>query len=99
MNAPSPCDASKNDENVPTTDRAFGVADAVEREHEQRRIHQRHPGANTAVPATRPMTVGQAAMTPMPIAASASAIAPASRPPSRSGTRAPTTLTTRIKIP
>ena len=42
MSAPSPCDASKNDENVPTTDAALGITHAVEREQQQRGIHQRH---------------------------------------------------------
>ncbi len=57
------------------------------------------PTASTIVPTTSPMTAGHAAMTPMPMAEKTSAIDPARRPPSRSGSRAPTMRTTRISTP
>ena len=63
MNAPSPCDTSKNDENVPTTDARSASLDAVEREQRAAR-----DTSATCPPRTRPCrrpgpaTVGHAAI-------------------------------------
>src|SRR5436853_282195 len=74
MNAPTPCDASKNDENVPTTDARSASPTPTSARSSRAGYISDIPAARTAVPTTNPATVGHAATTPIPTAASASAI-------------------------
>ena len=68
--APTPCEPSKNDENVPTTDaRSASLTPASARSNNAGYMND-IPAANTAVPAIKPTTVGHAAMMPIPTAAS-----------------------------
>ena len=99
MNAPSPCDASKNDENVPTTDARSLSLTPWSASSNNAGYMSDMPDANTIVPTTSPATVAHNAMRPVPIAISARASDAVTRPPSWSGTRAPNTRTTRISTP
>ena len=95
-----PCDESKNDENVPTTDAALGSAMPASASSSSAGYMQRHADREDDRADDEP---GDASATrrsrPMPTAANTSAIVPASRPPSRSGRRAPKMRTTRISTP
>ena len=100
MNAPTPWLRSKNDETVPTTDARSSSDTPLEREQQERGIHERHadrehdraddqpddrrPRGDDADPDGRERRARSM---------------PARRPPSRSGSRAPTMRTTRISTP
>ena len=66
MNAPRPCDRSKNDENVPTTDARSASLTPSSASSSSAGYMSDMPTANTIVPTTSPATVGHAAMIAMP---------------------------------
>ena len=70
MTAPKPDERSKNDENVPTTDARSVSVMPVEREQQQRGIHERHPAREDDRADDEPgRRSAHAAMTSMPMPA------------------------------